>query len=97
MKSLSDMIYGYYSHEKKALIQSTTFGAMVMQMNTYWSSKKNQWLAPGGIRSMGSMEQYERDGIKYYHKLGEDGLITNEAVPEGDEKASNVPYMQWKG
>jgi hypothetical protein len=56
MKSLSDMIYGYYSHEKKALVQSTTFGAMIMQMNTYWSAKKNQFLAPGGIRNMGRME-----------------------------------------
>jgi hypothetical protein len=56
MKSLSDMIYGYYSHEKKALVQSTTFGAMIMQMNTFWSAKKNQFLAPGGIRNMGRME-----------------------------------------
>lgn len=97
MKSLSDMIYGYYSHEKKALIQSTTFGAMVMQMNTYWSSKKNQWLAPGGIRNMGNMEQYERDGVKYWYKKGEDGYITNEVVPDGDPDASDVAYMQWKG
>jgi hypothetical protein len=41
MKALSDLIYGYYSHEKKSLIQSTTLGAMIFQMNTFWSSKKN--------------------------------------------------------
>ena len=94
MKSLSDLIYGYYSHEKKALIQSTTFGAMVMQMNTYWSAKKNQFLAPGGIRSMGKMEQYEEDGVKYWHKLDENGIITNEPT---DDNSSGIPYMQWKG
>lgn len=97
MKSLSDMIYGYYSHEKKALVQSTTFGAMIMQMNTYWSAKKNQFLAPGGIRNIGRMEQYEEDGQKYWYKLDESGNITNEVVPDGDENASNIPFMQWKG
>jgi hypothetical protein len=66
---------------------------MVMQMNTYWSSKKNQWLAPGGIRNMGNMEQYERDGVKYWYKKGEDGYITNEVVPDGDPDASDIAYM----
>jgi hypothetical protein len=56
MKALGDMIYGYYSHEKKSLWQSTTIGSMVMQMQTYWSSKKNQYMAPGGIKYMGRME-----------------------------------------
>ena len=41
IKSIADMVYGYYSHEKKSLIQSTTAGALFMQMNTFWSSKKN--------------------------------------------------------
>jgi hypothetical protein len=41
IKSLADLIYGYYSHEKKSMIQSTTAGALFMQMNTFWSSKKN--------------------------------------------------------
>lgn len=94
MKSLSDLLYGYYSHEKKSLIQSTTFGALVMQMNTYWSSKKNQWLAPGGVKMQGRMEQYEEDGVKYWYKLNENGELTNEIT---DDDASGVPYMQWKG
>ena len=53
IKSLADLVYGYYSHEKKSLIQSTTAGALFMQMNTFWSSKKNQYMAPGGIRMVG--------------------------------------------
>jgi hypothetical protein len=50
MKALSDLVYGYDSHEKKSLMQSMTLGSMFFQMATYWSSKKNQYLAPGGIR-----------------------------------------------
>jgi hypothetical protein len=43
MKALSDRIYGYYAHEKKSMIHSSLVGAMLMQMNTYWSAKKNQY------------------------------------------------------
>jgi hypothetical protein len=57
-KDVADSIYGYYSHEKKALIQSHNIGAMIMQMNTYWSAKKNQYLAPGSIKLQGKMEHY---------------------------------------
>lgn len=58
MKALGDLLYGYYAHEKKSLWQGTAIGSMVMQMNTFWSSKKNQYLAPGGPKYMGRMEQY---------------------------------------
>ena len=94
MKSLSDMIYGYYSHEKKALIQSTTFGAMVMQMNTYWSAKKNQFLAPGGVRNMGKMEQYEENGVPMWYALDENGEVTNEMTDKPD---SGIPVLRWRG
>jgi hypothetical protein len=40
-KALGDLIYGYYSHEKKSLIHYTFAGALFMQMRTYWSGKKN--------------------------------------------------------
>lgn len=49
-KALGDLIYGYYSHEKKSLIHYTFLGSLFMQMRTYWSGKKNQYLAPGGVR-----------------------------------------------
>ena len=97
LKALSDQIYGYYSHEKKILFQSTTFGALTMQMNTYWSSKKNQWLAPGGVKLQGRMEQYEENGKKYWYAMDSEGNITDEIVPDGDERASGIAYMQWKG
>lgn len=93
MKSLSDLIYGYYSHEKKSLMQSTALGALFMQMNTYWSSKKNQYLAPGGVKMQGSMKQYEENGVKMWHKLDEEGNITDEMTDQN----TGVPFMQWQG
>jgi hypothetical protein len=30
MKSLGDTIYGYYSHEKKSMMQATLWGALFM-------------------------------------------------------------------
>lgn len=102
-KDVADTYYGYYTEERKALIQSYGMGAMLMQMNTYWSSKKNQWLAPGGVKLQGKMVQYEEPvidesgnitdkTIKYF--LTKDG---ESFVPEGDENASEIPYMVWKG
>lgn len=92
-KSLSDMIYGYYSHEKKSMIHSTGLGALFMQFHTYWSGKKNQYLAPGGIKTMGKMEQYEENGQKYWYKLDDNGNVTYEATTEN----TGVPFMVWKG
>lgn len=57
MKALADRIYGYYSHEKKSLIQSYTLGALFMQMATYWSSKKNQYFAGLGYTQEGHYVQ----------------------------------------
>lgn len=87
MKSLSDLVYGYYSHEKKSLVQSTTLGAMIMQMATYWSSKKNQWLAPGGVKQMGHMEHYKDDEGYWYQDENGNPTRTN----------TGIPYYQWKG
>lgn len=102
-KDIADTYYGYYAEERKALMQSYGIGAMLMQMNTYWSSKKNQWLAPGGVKLQGKMVQYEEpildsngnktgNTIKFY--LTKDG---ESFVPEGDENASEIPYMVWRG
>ncbi len=52
-KSLSDDIYGYYAHEKKSMIHATTLGALWMQMRTFWSGKKNQYLGRRGVRLQG--------------------------------------------
>jgi len=62
MKALSDRIYGYYAHEKKSMIHSSTVGALFMQMNTYWSAKKNQYAQTRSFTQEGDWTQYEEDG-----------------------------------
>jgi hypothetical protein len=92
-KSLSDKLYGYYAHEKKSMIHATMVGAMFMQMRTYWSGKKNQYIAPGGIHVMGHMEQYEENGQKYWYKLDENGNVTEMPTTED----TGIPFMVWRG
>lgn len=108
MKSLSDDIYGYYSHEKKSMIMSTALGSMWLQFKTYWSGKKNQYLQKGGVRLRGSWEPYiekDADGneVKYYYQTDADGNILFDKPTLSEEKmiAQNkpliAPVMQWKG
>ena len=94
-KSLADDIYGYYSHENKSLVQSTLVGALWMQFKTYWSGKKNQYLAPGGIKMRGSWQQYEENGKKYYYQVDGSGNILFDQPLTTDE--TSAPYMIWKG
>jgi hypothetical protein len=61
IKSICDLIYGYYAHEKKSLVHNLWLGSIFMQMRTYWSGKKNQYLAPGGVKLLGSWEQLSND------------------------------------
>lgn len=93
MKALSDLTYGYYSHEKKSLVQSTSIGAMFLQMATYWSSKKNQYLAPGGVRMQGRMKQYVENGVPMWHEVDANGVPTDKMTTEN----TGVPFMQWSG
>jgi hypothetical protein len=50
-KAVGDSMYGYYDSTKKSLFQATFIGSLLMQMRTYWSAKKNQYFAPGGVKA----------------------------------------------
>lgn len=95
MKSLADDIYGYYSHEKKSLIQSTVLGSMWMQFRTFWSGKKNLYLGPGGVSLQGHFEQV-KDGDKpmYYQIDGEDNVRRD--LPLTDQN-TGYPAYKWQG
>lgn len=93
-KDLADMMYGYYSDEKKSLIQSYGLGALFMQMYTYMSGKKTQYFAQSRQSIMGKMVQYEEGGQKYWVKLDDNGRPTD--IPTTDS-SSGIPYMVWKG
>lgn len=93
-KDLSDVMYGYYSNEKKSLIQSYGLGALFMQMYTYMSGKKTQYFAQSRQSIMGKMVQYEESGQKYWIQLDENGRPTD--IPTTDS-SSGIPFMVWKG
>ena len=97
VKSLCDLIYGYYSHEKKSLIHATFLGSLYMQMRTYWSGKKNQYLAPGGVRIQGKWEQAVDNNTKkpLYYQTKPDGTIDYDAPLTTEE--TSAPFYQWKG
>lgn len=99
MKALGDKTYGYYASEKKSLIQSFTLGALVFQMNTFWSSKKNQYFSGRGYTQEGEWVDYEEENlddpehpIKYYQKY-------NEETGEMDitTEDTGIPFKVWKG
>lgn len=96
MKALSDRIYGYYAHEKKSLIHSSLVGSLLMQMNTYWSAKKNQYAQTRTFTQEGDWVDYEEDGFKYCWKQDESGdlIPTRIEKPEDD---TGVPVKIWKG
>lgn len=96
LKALGDKIYGYYAHEKKSMIQSYTLGAIFMQMHTYWSSKKNQYISGRGFTQQGEYRQYSET------QLDENGnqVEVNYWIDENGYPTTNntgIPYMVWKG
>lgn len=105
MKSLSDRIYGYYSHEKKSLVISTGLGSLWLQFKTFWSSKKNQYLAPGSVKVEGRWVHYsekitdpqtgETKEVKYYYQVDEHGNILYDKEPT--TTPTIAPVMQWQG
>lgn len=100
-KSLSDLIYGYYSHEKKSLIHYTFIGSLLMQMKTFWSGKKNQYLQRGGVYVRGNWEQYEENGQKYYYQVDNNGLAKLEEPPVTEDQLKptdiRIPFVKWRG
>ena len=99
-KALSDRIYGYYAHEKKSLLHSYTVGAMFMQMNTYWSAKKNQYAQVRSYTQEGKFENYEEEGpngekIRYCWTIDEDGDLIPKRI-EKPEDDTGVAVQIWK-
>ena len=94
-KSLSDDIYGYYSHEKKSMIMSTALGSLWLQFKTFWSGKKNQYLEAGGTKVTGKWDHLKVDGKKQYYQLNANGEILFDQ-PYTDTPTS-APVYQWEG
>ena len=99
MKAIADGMYGYYNHENKSMLNSYFLGALATQMKTYWSAKKNQYLAPGGVKLMGKWEDYKENDQQLYYQVDERGEIdlSKPFVTEGQPGCSGVKVKKWKG
>lgn len=96
MKNITDVAYGYYTHERKSLLHYTMLGGLAMQMKTYWSGKKQQYLQPGGCKVQGKWEQaQDAEGNMMYYQTDENGNILQNEPPTTND--TGVPFMVWKG
>ena len=58
------------------MIQSFTLGQLFMQMATYWSSKKNQYLSGRVVTQDGKYVKYvDSNGTQWYVKPNENGTF----------------------
>ena len=71
-------------------------------MNTYWSAKKNQYLAPGSIKLQGKMTHYSEkvveDGVEkevFYYTDEQGNIFTEDEMKKSGKKG--IPYYAWKG
>lgn len=108
-KSMADKLYGYYSHEKRALMQASLLGALFWQMNTYWSGKKNQWFAISSVKDRGWFTHYSeialdeqgkpiiKDGKEvrnyYYYQVDNNGNILFDQPPVTKEELINKSIL----
>lgn len=104
MKAIADNIYGYYNNETKSMMGSLMLGGLFTQMKNYWSAKKNQYLAPGGVKLMGHFQDYkekDKNGElkQLYYQKNEQGEIdvTASFVYENDPNCSQVKVQRWEG
>lgn len=108
-KNIADDAYGYYTHEKKAMIHAMFAGKLFMQFKTYFSGKKNQYFLPGGVKMRGSYEHYKDDtghgmysyvsddGIESYCYLEDNGKYINRNTGEEISPDKVTPFYYWKG
>ena len=96
-KDVADSLFGYYDHTKKALFFGTYLGSLLGQMRTYWSAKKNQYLASQGSNQIkGRFVQAKNDeGKLLFYQVKENGEVDMDT--ELTDLDTGVPFMQWQG
>ena len=98
-KDVADSLYGYYDHTKKALFFGTYLGSLIGQMRTYWSAKKNQYLAGQGSNKIkGRWVQAKNDeGELLYYRLKENGEIDPDPPFITEKEGGVLAVEQWQG
>lgn len=103
----SDLLYGHYNAESKALINDSFLGAFFMQFRTWAIAGLERWfLAPGIYNGESPGQQYTEDGeeIWYYYDSKEDKdeivrhICRKSQVPEQAMKDGLAePLIQFDG
>lgn len=95
-KDVADSLYGYYDHTKKALFFGTYLGSLLGQMRTYWSAKKNQYLADKGSNHIKGRYVQKKDdsGNLLYYGQKENGEVDQDIITVEN---TGIPVMQWQG
>lgn len=91
IKQHSDLMYGHYDQESKALIDDSFLGAFFMQFRTWAIAGIERWfLAPGIYNGKEFKQQYSDDGeeLWYYYDAKDD---ENDEIYRHIVKKSEVP------
>lgn len=111
IKNFSDLLYGHYDDESRALINDTFLGSFFMQYKTFITAKLEQWtMHPGVYNTEMLKQQYDpvHKNEKLYVKVtypnaDSTGVPIREIVRESqlteeDRKSGNVEaYLRWEG
>lgn len=104
LKDIGDLAYGNYDDMNKATWAQTMLGGMFMHFRTFWSAKKNQYLADGGAKIRKKyrhkvIESVDKDGnvnkVYFYYKKTADGNWSDVITTNKDE--AFCPYYELVG
>lgn len=109
LKDIGDAIYGYYDDSNKALLSHYFVGNLLFHFRTYWTAKKNQYLAPGGVKLRGQYQTKKTIVIEngkeiektvYYKKAtDENGNFIDDISEEWttDPNEAYAEVVEWVG
>lgn len=111
IKNFSDLLYGHYDDESRALINDTFLGSFFMQYKTFITAKLEQWTMHPGVYNTEMLKQqydpvYKNEKLYVkvsYPNADNTGIPVREIVRESqlteeDKKSGNVEaYLRWEG
>lgn len=110
IKNFSEILYGHYDSESRALINDLFLGSFFMQFKTYIVAKMEQWMMKPGVYNMGKFKQQfdPKTGeelwqvITYPNEDGTGAPITkikrkSEVTQEEWDSKAVQPYVTWEG
>lgn len=99
LKAEADNLYGFYDDAKKSTLNNLFVGGLIMQMQNFWTAKKNQYLGKGSSNTpKGKLVNKQIDGVDIMFAKNDDGSIdVTRYVPAGDPAASDVHVQVFEG